>query len=479
MNLFVFLVVLALRLRRSHGLSRMAFSAVHAGIGIVAAVGLLRSASAADASRPPNIILIISDDQAWTDYSFMGHPAIRTPHLDRLASQGVLFPRGYVPTPLCRPSLFSIATGQYAHRHRITGNDPSPKHVPPDSPRYQEQKARLISFADDWKTLPGRLGESGYVSFQSGKWWEGSFRRGGFTDGMTRGFPEKDGRHGDDGLTIGRQGLKPVLDFMDSAHAQGKPFFVWYAPFLPHAPHDPPERILKQYRAAGRPESIAKYYAMCEWFDETCGDLLNHLDRMGLRQNTLVAYVTDNGWIQDPSGPGFAPRSKQTCYEGGIRTPVLFSWPGHLPASRRTDLVTSLDLYPTLLAAAGVPVPEGLPGLNLLPDLQQGSPIRREAIYGEGFAHDIADLNNPQASLLYRWCIEGRWKLLLSYDGETGRYASIHQKAASRPQLYDLIADPFEKINRAPSEPEVVRRLEQRLNDWYPVRQRRVLTTEP
>lgn len=457
----------------------MGLIAVRAGLGMVAAVSLLLSASAADAGRPPNIVLIISDDQAWTDYSFMGHPAIRTPHLDRLASQGVLFPRSYVPTPLCRPSLFSIATGQYAHRHRITGNDPSPKRVPPESPRYQEQKARLISFADDWKTLPERLGERGYVSFQSGKWWEGSFRRGGFTGGMTRGFPEKDGRHGDDGLTIGRQGLKPVFDFMDAAHAEGKPFFVWYAPFLPHTPHDPPEHLLKKYRAEGRPESIAKYYAMCEWFDETCGDLLSHLDRTGLRQNTLVAYVTDNGWIQDPAGPGFAPRSKQTCYEGGIRTPIILSWPGHLPSTRRADVVTSLDLYPTLLAAAGIPVPEGLPGLNLLPDLQQGTPIRREAIYGEGFAHDIADLDNPEASLLYRWCIEGRWKLLLSYDGETGRYGSIHQKAAGGPQLYDLIADPFEKTNRAPSEPEVVRRLEQRLTDWYPVRQRRVLTTDP
>ena len=83
-------------------------------------------------SVPPNVVMIISDDQAWTDYVFMGHPAIQTPHLDRLASQSVLFRRGYVPTALCRPSLVTLITGHYAHRHGVTGNDPSPKYAAAD-----------------------------------------------------------------------------------------------------------------------------------------------------------------------------------------------------------------------------------------------------------------------------------------------------------------------------------------------------------
>ena len=112
-----------------------------ASLACFAAVSLLftfQSATAAD--PPPNIVLIISDDQAWTDYGFSGHPDIRTPNLDRLAAQSVLFRRGYVPTALCRPSLMTLVTGHYAHRHGLTGNDPSPRHADPKSPLYAEQR---------------------------------------------------------------------------------------------------------------------------------------------------------------------------------------------------------------------------------------------------------------------------------------------------------------------------------------------------
>ena len=139
----------------------------------------------------------------------------------------------------------------------------------------------MIARLDRFQTLPRLLGDRGYVSHQSGKWWEGSYQRGGFTHGMTRGFPKPGGRHGDDGLTIGRDGMSPVFEFIDQAVADGKPFFCWYAPFLPHTPHNPPERLLAKYRATDRPLALAKYYAMCEWFDETCGQLLAHVDDSG------------------------------------------------------------------------------------------------------------------------------------------------------------------------------------------------------
>ena len=168
----------------------------------------------------PNLVLIISDDQAWTDFGFMGHDVVQTPRLDQLARQSVLFPRGYVPTSLCRPSLMTLATGLYAHQHLTTGNDPSPALAPPASNAYKALRSRLIDHIDRQPTLAQLLGAQGYRSHQSGKWWEGSYRRGGFTHGMTRGFPEPGGRHGDDGLKVGRQGLKPVLDFMHSAVQQ-------------------------------------------------------------------------------------------------------------------------------------------------------------------------------------------------------------------------------------------------------------------
>ncbi|MFP6596684.1 MAG: sulfatase-like hydrolase/transferase, partial [Candidatus Hydrogenedentota bacterium] len=250
-------------------------------IMVVLTVAIAIAANTYAADKPPNIVLIISDDQSWTDYSFMGHEAIKTPNLDELSKQSVTFRRGYVPTALCRPALTTLITGLYAHRSMITGNDPADteQNARHAADTGEHPRELLISNIDKNPTLPRLLAQKGYLSHQSGKWWEGSYQRGGFTHGMTRGYPEEGGRHGDDGLKIGREGMDPVFDFIDTAVESEKPFFIWYASFLPHRPHNPPERLLSKYRQEGRPETIAKYYAMCEWFDETCGELLGYLDK--------------------------------------------------------------------------------------------------------------------------------------------------------------------------------------------------------
>ena len=430
------------------------------------------------AQKSPNVLYIISDDQAWTDYGFMGHPQIKTPHLDKLANESVLFERGYVPTALCRPSLVTLINGQYAHKHGVTGNDPSPKNYPPkDGENYKQKKAQLISYLDRYETLPNLLGEKGYLSHQSGKWWEGNFKHGGFTHGMTRGFPQPGGRHGDDGLKIGRNGLQPIEEFVDHSMKENKPFYLWYGVFLPHTPHNPPERLLKPYQDLGLPLSIAKYYAMCTWFDETCGQLIDVLEKRNLRDDTIIVYVTDNGWIQNPEKNGYAPRSKQTPYEGGIRTPILFSWPnGKWKNGKRKDVVSSIDLFPTVLAAIGARTPKGLPGLNLLENLKNEKPIKRKGIFGESFAHDIADVENPEESLIFRWTIEGTWKFLLTYDGEVNRYKTTHPREEKRPQLFNLLQDPKEEVNLAEQNPKVVARLAAKIGKWWPVKERKVLT---
>jgi len=428
------------------------------------------------AGSQPNLVLIIADDQAWTDYGFMGHPMIRTPNLDQLAARSALFTRGYVPAALCRPSLATLVTGLYAHQHKITGNDPSLALAPSDSSEYALLREQLISHVDRQPTLPKLLAAKGYLSHQSGKWWEGSFQRGGFTHGMTRGFPQPQGRHGDDGLKIGREGMEPVFRFLDEAAGQQKPFLLWYAPFLPHAPHNPPERLLAKYRDKVDSPFVAKYYAMCEWADEACGQLIDYLDKKGLTQNTLIVYIGDNGWIQDPAANGYAPRSKQSANEGGTRQPIMLCWPGVIQPQKRQELVSSIDLVPTILSAAGVATPSNLPGLDLLPLVRDGKPLPRDTIYGEGFAHDIADLEKPEATLLYRWAIEGKWKLLLTYDGVLGRYASSHPRTERRPQLYDIVADPHENTNVAAAHPEVVERLAKKIAAWWPVTERKVQT---
>jgi arylsulfatase A-like enzyme len=438
---------------------------------------LALAALLATAADKPNVVLIISDDQAWGDYAFMGHQDIQSPNLDKLADESVLFRRGYVPTALCRPSLVTLATGHYAHRHGVTGNDPSPKHASPKSELYNERRASLISYLDKFDTLPKLLGEQGYLSHQSGKWWEGNFKHGGFTHGMTRGFPEPGGRHGDDGLKIGRDGMKPINDFIDHAVTEDKPFFIWYAPFLPHTPHNPPDRLLDKYKKDGRPLPIAKYYAMCDWFDETCGQLIDKLEASKIRDNTIIVYVTDNGWIQNPERNGYAPRSKQTPYEGGIRTPIMYSWPGKLKPADRPELVSSIDIVPTILGLTGARMPKDLPGLDLSENLSTGKAIERQRIFGESFAHDIADIADPEASLLFRWCIQGKWKLLLTYDGEVNRYQTTHPRTVRTPQLFDLIADPAENSDLAAQNPKVVAELVAALDQWYPVKTRKALTT--
>lgn len=465
-------------------------------------VSLLFSAcllASAALAAPPNIVFIISDDHAWTDYGFMGHPQIETPHLDRLAADSALFTRGYVPTALCRPALATFANGLYAHQSKITGNDPAlltgpaagaakakgkgkakgKAGAPAESAEYAALRGKLIDHFYQQPNLIQSLSGQGYLSHQSGKWWEGEPKRAGFTAGMTRGFPNPGGRHGDDGLKIGREGMAPVFDFIDQATAEKKPFFLWYAPFMPHTPHTPPDRLFQKYKAKGiESDFVARYYAMVEWFDETCGQLIERIEQKGLTENTLFVYVADNGWIQDPTSGGYAPRSKQSANEGGTRQPTLFSWKGTIkPGPRGEQLCSSIDIVPTALAAAGITPPENLPGYNLLPILKSGEPTPRQEVFGETFAHDVADIDQPEASLIYRWVVTGRWKLLLTYDGKLGRYASSHPRTEKRPQLFDLLADPHEDQNRAADHPEVVAELAAKLQAWWPVTQRQVITT--
>jgi len=129
-----------------------------------------------------------------------------------------------------------------------------------------------------------------------------------------------------------------------------------------------------------------------------------------------------------------------------------------------------------LVAAAGGKASCDVPGLNLLDHLKNGTPIDRKRIFGESFAHDIADIENPQKSLIFRWCIEGDWKLLLTYDGEVNRYKSTHPREEKRPQLFNLSKDPWEKKNLASKNPELVAKLAKQIADWYPVKERKVLT---
>jgi uncharacterized sulfatase len=403
------------------------------------------------------VLLIISDDQAWGDYGFMGHAHVDTPHLDRLASEALTFHRGYTPVPLCRPALSSIITGLYPHQHGVTGNDPRLPDAGVNAmaqrsnPKYAPYYEAMIRSFEKRPNLVRDLVTRGYVALQTGKWWEANpVRTAGFTEAMTRG-EGKGARHGDDGLTIGRRGLEPVQRFIDEAG--DKPWLVWYAPFLPHAPHTPPDELLRKYQELAPTEAVARYWACVEWFDRTCGELMELVDRKGAEEDTVVIYTTDNGWIQDPNRVNrFGPRSKRTPYEGGVRTPIMIRWPGRVtPRIDREHLASNIDLWPTLGALLDVPVPPGLPGINLTdPD----AVARRQRIFGEQYAHDVADVAVPTRSLEHRWMIEGWWKLIVPAGGGSA-------------ELYDLLRDPGEQLNLANDHPDRVQLLESRLNAWW------------
>lgn len=435
--------------------------------------GLLLTGSSIHQARAerPNVVVILSDDQAWSDYGFMGHPEIKTPELDQLAEESLVFEHGYVASPLCRPSLASIVCGRQTFEHGITGNDIKLGKTRHELDRpMRERFHKLPSFVES-------LTEAGYLSHQSGKWWEGSYTDGGFTHGMTHADPQRGGRHGDEGLKIGRRGMQPISQFIDEALDAKKSFLVWYAPFLPHTPHNPPQRLLDKYSKPGRAPGVAKYYAMCEWFDETCGELVDILEDKKVRENTIILYICDNGWVpaaQNANDPNqklwkgeYAQRSKTSPYENGIRTPIMVSWPEKLKPKRASELAHAIDFYPTIMAAAGLEVPAGLPGINLLDERARA---QRKAVFGAAHASHNISTENGNETLLYQWVVAGDWKLIVRYDGkDTTHYKNLHVWDTAPQRLYNLKDDPQELNDLATKNPEKVAELRQMIEAWHPV----------
>lgn len=258
------------------------------------------------------------------------------------------------------------------------------------------------------------------------------------------------GRHGGQALNIGRKTMQPIYDFIAKSQSQSKPFFVWYAPMMPHEPHTPPNRLLEKYKGPKE----AKYFAMCEWFDETCGDLLKHIDDKGLRDNTVVVYIADNGWSQGVKG---FRGSKQTPWEQGVRQPIIVRWPSRAkPRREEVFLASNVDIAPTILAAAGLPVPKEMEGINLLDD---AATTQRKAVFLEDFTHDMAAPDEPERSLESRGVISGDWKLLVMQPSKTCSSGATH--------LFNLKEDPKEVHDLAGANPQKVEELLGVLNGWW------------
>ena len=402
----------------------------------------LTSILPAAGAEKPNVILIISDDQGFADYGFMGNKAVSTPHLDRMASESLLYTRGYV-MPVCSPSLACLLTGKMPHDHGITGNDLAGGKSKPGQRDLLKEKLLGNSMM-----LPKAVTEAGYLTFQTGKLWNATYEDIGFTHGMT----DTAGRHGDAGLKIGRQGMQPIYDFIETAQAEKKPFFIWHAPFLPHTPHNPPAEIFAKYKGKGPTPAAEKYHAMVEWFDNTCGELDGYLEKNGLKENTVILYLADNGW--DGAYAHARNRAKLSPYELGIRTPMFVRWPGKVEPLRDDEtLAHIIDFAPTILNLTGAKSPGDLPGLNLT---GREAMKARDTVFMEAYTHDIADLEDPEKSLVADVVIDDWMKLILPGPAKPDRsFAGVPEK----PALYDLKADPWEKNDLAAERPDEVARL--------------------
>lgn len=448
------------------------------------------------AAERPNVVMIISDDQTYSDFGFMGHEHVQTPHLDRLAAGSARYPNGYVPSSVCRPSLVSLLTGLYPHQHGVHFNHPPPgfakltKSPEIDKQRYDELRNQSTKLIRSVPTLPRLLAARGYRCLQTGKYWEGHWRNAGFTEGMTIAEPTQKPDdlgnkrlangdivahgNGDHGLAIGRKTMQPIFDFIDDCQQKDDPFFVWYAPFLPHLPHDAPQRFRKPYESDSKvPRHAIPYYATCTWFDATVGQLVEHIEKSGVAEKTIFVFVVDNGFVPDPKQPmaggdfNYTKTSKRSPFDDGLRTPILIRWNGHTKVGTHQNPCSSVDILPTLLDALDIKDADlELPGRSLWPSATGAKPLTAEPVFGAIYPGDASALGHPERDVAYRWIRSGRFKLIVPHARSVKKsWGGYLDKAA----LFDVVADPNEQMNLAQDEKhaDTIHRLTQELYQWW------------
>lgn len=367
----------------------------------------------ANPERPPNVLFILADQYRWDCLGTVDAARNHTPHLDRLAREGILFNRAYAAQPVCSPNRAAIVTGMYPHSAGVQDNctgGSGPERSLPDTRR----------------TLSEMLAPAGYDCGYFGKWHLG--RRDAFET-----FPDypNDGRGKDHYFGKGETRRYSVDVITEDAvgflaRPRTKPFYAYVSYYPPHPPFVAPPGYEERYGNIADPQERA-YRAMCTKVDEAVGELVAALDRLGQTENTIVVFTSDHGH-------NFRQRwnehYKRLCYDSSARVPLILRWPEGLPAGRRTDgLISSVDLTPTLLGLIGRPIPNALEGEDLSPFVRGQSDHGRPCVFIENVPFPFAPEKGEE-----RCVFDGRWKLILS----------THRS----PELFDLSNDPAEEINR-------------------------------
>ena len=436
------------------------------------------AASAEDAPRP-NIVFIMADDLGWMDTGVYGSDFYETPNIDALAARGMRFTNAYSASPLCSPTRASVLTGQYPGRLGITAPH---GHLPEvvlkasaqrsGSPAYRATANQSVSrLQNSYDNYAKDLGEAGYATGFFGKWHLGfdpyipenqgfeTVVGGGGYPGPRSFFspynmPEVPdgprGEHIDDRMTA------EAIGFMREAAESGKPFLVNYWAWDVHAPFQGKEDLIAKYQAKLDKNSNSKQMsptmgAMVETLDQNVGALLAEVDRLGLTENTLVVFFSDNGGnMYNEVDGGVTPTNnaplkngKGNIYEGGIRVPFIAAWPNHIAEGAVSDaLVCSIDLYPTFLDLLDLdrPADHVIDGISLKPVLLEQASLDRNSIVID-FPHNVVATEN-RAAISVR---QGDMKLIRYYwDLDVGSGSPAH-----RYELYNLSDDIGESKNLA------------------------------
>jgi len=436
--------------------------------------------SAACFAAQPNIILIVSDDQGYTDLGRIGTKPLITPNLDKLAAEGLRGTSFYVTWPACTPSRGSILTGRYPQRNGLydmVRNDMVNYGHRFTDEEYAVSPEMTLGLDVREVTIGDMLHKAGYATGCVGKWDMGQAKR--FLP-LQRGFDFFYG-HGNNGIdyyTHERYGVpslfrgnertqkdkgtyvtdvfrREALRFVEE-QAGKKPFFL-YLPF--NAPHgastfgegttegeknvtegvQAPEKYVALYRGKVKDERLARYYGAVTCMDEAIGALMESVEKSGQKDNTIVLFLSDNG---GSGNGGNAPLKggKGTMWEGGLRVPFIMRWPGQLPAGKVTDeFLTSLELVPTLLAASGAKAPDGvkLDGFDMLPVLRGEAKSLRKEMFWQRRGDKAARFE--------------KWKWVESEKGSG---------------LYDLSADLGEKHDLSAEKPEIAKMMSERFTKW-------------
>lgn len=435
------------------------------------------------AEAKPNVVLILVDDLGWTDLSCFGSKYYETPHLDRLAKQGMRFTDAYAACAVCSPTRAAVMTGRYPARTGITdwiraqfqgGKMPADGKNPGG---YTGGNRKILVARNPlWMeheevTIAEMLKPAGYTSCHIGKWHLGmddwypqkqgfDFNFGGCDYGQPPSYfdPYTNKR-----LSQGIPHLKPrkegeYLTDREADEAVGfitqhkdKPFFLYFANYAVHTPIQARADLTAKYEAKPKTnQKSAKYAAMVHSVDDAVGRIMKTLDELKLADNTLIIFTSDNGGLLGPTHNAPLRSGKGNPYEGGIRVPLIVRWPGVVaPGTQSAEPVTSVDYLPTISDATGAPLPKrDLDGLSLVAHMKSGGKqtLDRDAIYWH-FPHYRGRIF-PYSIIRAR-----DYKLLKRYDGKQF-------------ELYNLAKDLSEKTDLATSMPDKVKSLDANLTQW-------------